>query len=123
MGEWTKFDVEKLETIVVAKVTESELLDTIDIEQFRAELLRIIGEANDDTVVLDFSELSRGSTAVINNLLLAKKQLLGNGGDLFLCNLQDAIRHTLRILNLEGTVFEVFETRDLAIQELAQRNP
>ena len=123
MSTWTHFKVTKAnDQISVASVTHPVLLDNEAIERFRLELLAIIVEATSDNLLVDFARVTRTSTAVINSLLVAKKKLLGSGGDLFLCGLQDAVRHNFRILNLEGTVFEVFECKELALEELALRS-
>ena len=123
MSTWKHFKVTKAnDQISVASVTHPVLLDNGAIDRFRLELLAIIAEATPNKLLVDFARVTRSSTAVINSLLVAKKKLLGTGGDLFLCGLQDAVRHNFRILNLEGTVFEVFDSEELALDDLALRS-
>ena len=123
MSQWTHFQITTVkDQITVVSATRSVLFDTEAIEQFRLELLAIIAETNPMQLLVDFTQVTRTSTAVINALLMAKKKLLGTGGDLYLCGMQDAVRHNFRILNLEGTVFEVFDSEDLALEELELRS-
>ncbi len=70
-------------------------------------------------LLVSFSEVGRCSTDVINGLLLAKKRLLAEGGELKLCEMSPNIRHTYQLLNLDGTVFRIYDTVDDALLAFA----
>lgn len=119
MTSWNCFDVVRQDDkLVIAEAQHAVLLDTQDIDRFGIELLGIVSEYEPTTLLVDLTPLARSSTAVINNLLVAKKKLLGYGGDLFLCGLHDALLHNFRILKLEGTVFQIYESKQAAIAGL-----
>ena len=119
MSSWNNFEVKNVnEQTILATVTCSVLLDNVVVEQFRQELMEIVSSELPQNVLVDFTRLSRSSTAVINSMLAAKKKLLASGGDLMMCGLQESIRHNFRILNLEGTVFQIFEDQEEALAQL-----
>ena len=94
----------------VVAVKSTELRDNATVAQFTSELLRVVAEFAPSHLVVDFNYVSRISTAVINALLEAKKRLIAEGADLALQQVSDPMRHTLRILNMDGTIFEVLES-------------
>jgi anti-anti-sigma regulatory factor len=101
--------------VVIARLLGGRLLDSAVVQEMTGELMAAIAAHKPTKLLISFARVMRCSTEVINSLLLAKKHLLGEGGDVKLCEMSDSIRHTYRILNLEGTVFEIFETEEDAL--------
>ena len=121
MKSWNNFELKTIDgRTVLATVTCAVLLDSAVVEEFREELLDIISTESPQNVLVDFTPLTRSSTAVINTMLVAKKQLLAAGGDLLLCGLQESLRHNFRILNLDGTVFQIFDDPQAAMDQLGE---
>ena len=83
--------------------------------EFEEELLAIIDARKPKQMVIDFTGVTQCSTAVINSLLTARKAVIKEGGELRLCGMKDTVRAAYRILNLEGRIFVILETRDEAL--------
>jgi anti-anti-sigma regulatory factor len=105
--------------VLVARILGRILLDPMAVREMSDELLSAIERRKPRKLLVSFSDVGRCSTDVINALLLAKKRLLSEGGELKLCEMSQNIRHTYQILNLDGTVFRIYETGDEALDAFA----
>ncbi len=114
MTRLDRLRLEENDDVVIANILGNSLLDSAVIQELAAELMAVVAD-RPTKLVVRFAEVSRCSTEVINVLLQAKKRLLTDGGDLHICEMTEGIRHTFRILNLDGTVFAIFETQEDAI--------
>ena len=103
------------DNVLIARPTADNLLDPVAVQQFRLELMAVLAERNPPKLLVSFANVARCATDVINSLLMAKKRMLTEGGEVRICALSENIRHTFRILNLEGTVFQTFETEEEAL--------
>ena len=112
MSDEKHFRMERQEGVTVLQLLDLRLLDTLVVSEFQEELIRHLNEQKPKRVVVDFAAVSHCSTAVINGLLRAKKRLMEWGGDLRLCHMQPAVREAYQLLNLDGTVFHIYETQD-----------
>ena len=111
--------VEDVAGVLVVRLTGESVFDPVSIEKLSQDLLVLIAERKPHQIVIAFDDVSRCSTGVINTLLVVKKRLLCEGGEMKLCGVSDNIRHTFRILNLDGTVFRIHETVDDALAAFA----
>jgi anti-anti-sigma regulatory factor len=118
MTEPPCLQLEKRDALLIARIVSPILLEPVEISRLSAALAAAIAEHAPAALLVNFADVARSSTEVINCLLVAKKKLLSEGGDLKLCDLRDSLRHTYRILNLDGTVFEIFETEEEAVCKL-----
>mgnify|MGYP000116727467 CR=1 FL=1 len=55
------------------------------------------------------------SDAVIAAVLMAKKRLDSEGGQMKLCEMSDAVRETFQMLKLDGTIFDIRATKADAV--------
>ena len=114
---YLKYDV--LEDVLFVRIVGEVLLDPLAVREMSDELMEAITRHEQRRLLVSFSEVARCSTDVINALLLAKKRLLAEGGELKLCEMAPNIRHTYQMLNLDGTVFRIYETVDDALVAFA----
>lgn len=96
--------------ILVVELIDPKLFDTITVTQLQDELLLLVDTERPSKAVVDFVRVVHCSTAVINGLLRAKKRVLANGGQLKLCGMTAGIRDAYKMLNLDGTVFQIHDT-------------
>lgn len=99
------------EAILVEPVDADELL----FNQLRDEIVEYVKKERPDKLLINFREFARASTAVINALLVVKKRVAQEGGELKLCDLSDNVRASYRLLNLDGTVFDIYDTQAEAL--------
>lgn len=96
--------------VTVVQILAPKLTDSLAVTEFQDELLEMLERDCPTKVVVSFKGVESSSTAVINGLLRAKKLLLRNDGRLRLCGMNRVIRDAYRLLNLDGTVFDIDNT-------------
>jgi anti-anti-sigma factor len=113
------FEVETDQGVTVVQLTALELLDQLLTHEMQEELLRFVDEQKPHRLVVSFDGVRRCSTEIINAMLRTRKRISVQGGDMRLCSMHHTIRDVFRMLNLEGNVFEIFDTLDEARQGFA----
>ncbi|MCA9120386.1 MAG: STAS domain-containing protein [Planctomycetaceae bacterium] len=101
--------------VLVIELIDPKLFDTTTVTQLQDELLSLVDAERPDKAIVDFGRVVHCSTAVINGLLRAKKRILANGGRLKLCGMTSGIRDAYRMLNLDGTVFQIHDNVENAV--------
>jgi anti-anti-sigma factor len=115
MSAYRHFTVKQEAGVTVLHLVDPHLSDTLSVTELEDELLELMSKQSPQKVVVDFEGVRHCSTAVINGLLRTKKRLFAAGGKLGLCGMKEPIREAYRILNLDGTVFKIYENRTRAI--------
>ena len=115
MADYPHFALLRDDDVLTIQLIDPKLFDTATIAQLQEDLLDLVEREQPQRAVVDFSRVSHCSTAVINGLLRAKKRLQANGGQLKLSGMIDPIRDSYRMLNLDGTVFQLYNTLEDAI--------
>jgi anti-anti-sigma regulatory factor len=115
MSHYRHFRVEPKGYVTVLELLNPCLADTLVVTELQDELLDFIESQNPTHLLIDFRNVAQCSTAVINGLLRSKKRLLVDGGQLKLCGMSPLIREAYQMLNLDGTVFQIYDTVDDAL--------
>ena len=115
-SEYRHLSVQHEGDILVTYLIDPKLFDTSTVTELQDELLRVVDTERPSKMIVDFSRVVHCSTAVINGLLRAKKRVQANGGALNLCGMTEGIRDSYRMLNLDGTVFQIHDTLTDAVQ-------
>jgi len=115
MPEYRHLAVEPRGNVAVVQLLDSKLADALVVSELQEEMLELIETENPTNVLVSFTGVNQCSTAVINGLLRAKKRIMADGGQLKLCGMNDMIREAYRMLNLDGTVFKIYENADDAL--------
>ena len=100
---------------IVVTLLDPKLFDTGLVSGLDDELIGYIEDKQPLHMVIDFRRVTQCSTAVINSVLRAKKRVVANGGLVKLCGMNEAIRGAYRMLNLDGTVFQIYDSVDNAL--------
>ena len=101
--------------VIVVTPTVFDFLDQVTNFEAKRELIRFAQNEKPEKVVVDFSNVQRFSTEFIGTLLSFKRQM-GTGGRISLCSLQPVHRDIFRVLNLDGTVFQIFDEVKQAVE-------
>lgn len=123
MARMHQLDMVKIRDVLVVRPVSRRLFDSQLILEFQAELLALLDEHQPLKMVVDFENVTQCSTSVINALLLAKKRLVTRGGDLRLCSLEPVLREAYQLLNLDGTVFQIYASEAEAIASFPAHTP
>lgn len=107
MSNFRHFEIQQVGDISVLALRDPKLFDSLIVSELQDELFAFADDTKPSKVVINFANVSNCSTAVINSLLRLKKKLLPAGGKLRLCGMRETIREAYRMLNLDGTVFDI----------------
>lgn len=119
MSEFRHFDVQVLNSVTLLELADPNLFESLLVSELHDELLDYIATRSPRQLVVDFGRVTFCSSAVINGLLRAKRRVVTNGGRIKLCAMSQTTREAYRTLNLDGTVFDIYDTRDEAVQAFA----
>jgi anti-anti-sigma factor len=111
------FRIERQGDVTVVTPTVFDFLDQVTNFEAKRELTRFAQNEKPEKVVVDFCNVQRFSTEFIGTLLSFKRQM-GTGGRIALCSLQPVHRDIFRVLNLDGTVFQIFGDVPQAVASL-----
>ncbi len=118
LSTWSDYQhlvIRREDDVLVVELIDPKLFDTTTVTQLQDELLLVMDTERPSKAVVDFGRVVHCSTAVINGLLRAKKRVLANGGQLKLCGMTAGIRDAYKMLNLDGTVFQIHDTLAKAV--------
>jgi anti-anti-sigma regulatory factor len=110
MSQPSCLKVTGVKDVLIVEILGKRLFDSMAVRELTDELLCVIDGRKPRKLLVSFAEVGRCSTDVINALLLAKKRLLTESGELKLCDMSESIRHMCRILHLDGTVFRIYDS-------------
>jgi len=116
MADYKRFDIQTEGDVLILNMADPRLFETLLVNELEDELLSIIDQQQPAKVVVNFERVTHCSTSVINGLLRGKKRLKRTGGSLKLCGMRDTVREAYRILNLDGTVFEIYDDVSAALK-------
>ena len=115
MPDHKHFKVQQNNGITTVELVDQRLFDTLIISELQDELIEFLEAEEPRNVLVDFGSVTYCTSSVINGVLRAKKRIIGTGGQLKLCNMNPQIREAYRVLNLDGTVFDIYDTVEEAI--------
>lgn len=116
--ELAHFRIVRQGDVTVVTPTVFDFIDQTTNFESKKELIHFAQEQKPEKVVMDFQNVQRFSTEFIGMLLSFKKQM-GAGGKIRLCSLQPVQRDIFRVLNLDGTVFQILADVDEAVRSFA----
>ncbi len=109
------FRIEQQGDVTVVTPTVFDFLDQVTNFEAKRELIRFAQEKKPVKAVVDFHHVQRFSTEFIGTLLSFKRQM-GAGARISLCSMQPVHRDIFRVLNLDGTVFQIFDNVAHAVE-------
>lgn len=115
---WSDYEhlvVRRVDDVLVIELLDPKLFDTTIVTQLQDELVRLVDTEQPQKTIVDFGRVVHCSTAVINGLLRTKKRVVARGGQLRLSSMTEGIRDAYKMLNLDGTVFQIHESLDAAL--------
>lgn len=113
--ELSHFRIERQGAVTIITPTVFDFVEQAASFEFKKELVHFAQQEKPDKVVIDFQNIQRFATDFIGTLMSLKKQM-GSGGKIKLCSMQPVQRDIFRVLNLDGTVFQILEDVNEAVQ-------
>ena len=107
MQTYERFNVERVNDMVVLRLRDTHLLDPHTTTELMNEVMDFISLHRPEVITITFEYVKRFSTDVVNALLMIREQIVYYGGRLILCEMRSEIRDVFRLLSLN---FEIHET-------------
>jgi anti-sigma B factor antagonist len=100
--------------ILTIFLTDAKILDAAQIEEIHQEISKILGEAQQRNVILDFREVKFLSSAALGMLILVNKTCKEYKINLKLCNIEADIAQIFKITGM-NKVFAIYKTAEDAL--------
>ena len=115
MFEFQHFDVRQFDGFTELSLVDTSYFDVPQYAELQGELFAFVEMYRPRQLVVNFHRIKYCSTALITGVLQARKRLDQIGGDLKVCGMSKPVRDTFVMLNLDGTVFDIYESESDAL--------
>lgn len=119
MADYRCFVVRNSGTATIVDVANKALTELIFQEQLRDELLDLVATTVPIQLVINMAEVEMIGSQAIGALIDVRKAVHEGGGQLAFCGVGPNVRTSFKLLNLDGTLFTVFDSETAAIQAFA----
>lgn len=109
MANPSQFQLDTQDDIAIVRLSGAEMHDAAVVTAITEQLMAL-GDQEYEGVLLNCHNIGYSASALINCLLRARKHIHGQGGRLKLCEVGPVLQTGLRALNLDGGVFELYDT-------------
>jgi anti-anti-sigma regulatory factor len=109
------FNADQRGDVMLITLTWRDFFNQLANVELKVELVKYVQDEKPTRLIVNFENVERFSTEMIGTLLSVKK-LLGEEGAIRLCCMDELQRDVLRLLRLDGTVFQVHDTLDSALE-------
>lgn len=116
MAREKRFEVEVDGDVTIVRLNDPKLQEMMLITELHDEFLAFLEQQQPRRLLVDFAQVTQCSSAVINSMLLARKRLAAHGGVMRLCTMHKQVREAFRVLRLDGTLFEIYDTLPQALR-------
>ncbi|MBI2478917.1 MAG: STAS domain-containing protein [Planctomycetia bacterium] len=115
MPDYQRFDLRTSDETTILDVKAKELSELDYQEQLRDELMDFVKTKAPKQLVLSLKGVEFMGSNAIGILINVRKAVDSYGGRMFLCDLQTNVRMAFKVLNLEGTLFKIFNNEAEAL--------
>jgi anti-anti-sigma factor len=109
MAEYDDFQVTRHGDLTVIQL-DGLFLDRAVIFEWSDALAEFLEKEKPGKLLMSFEQVKRFSSEAIGVVIRANRRVQAYSGQLKLCGLDPVIRDMFRTANLDGTVFEIFDS-------------
>ena len=120
MSGYRFFTTKTIGDATVVQAIDPYLQGTTVAELIKLELSQIAQNVPTKDLVVDLHNVKMISSSVISSLLATKRQLAASGVALKLCSMSDSLRYVFKTLNMDGTIFDIFDSVESAMSGASQ---
>lgn len=103
----------------IAALMDEKILEETEIQRLEDSIMPLVEQAEQITLVLDFSNVSFLSSTMLGVLIRISKKVYERGGKLGLCGISARIYEIFKITRL-NKIFDIYENADKALSGLAE---
>jgi anti-anti-sigma factor len=108
MSAFVHLRVERRNNVTVVHLADSHLLERVLLNELHDELVSLIEVTRPEQVLISFGYVQRLGTEAVNTLLTTRKRIGAYGGQMRLCDLHKSIHEIFKVLQLDGSVFNIY---------------
>lgn len=115
MFEFRHFEVRQFDGFTELYLVDTSFFDVPQYAELQSELFVFVEMYRPRQLVVNFDRIRYCSTALISGVLRSQKRLDEIGGELKFCGMSEPVRDAFMMLNLDGTVFDIYESESDAL--------
>ncbi|QEF97205.1 Serine/threonine-protein kinase StkP [Stieleria maiorica] len=105
--EYEQFDLQEIDGAHVVHLHDASVLSTESLVQTKRELFAMVDKSDPKRLIVNFASVRFCSSETVGILIQLHSELKPRQTRLYLCGMRESIREVFRVLNLDGTVFEI----------------
>ncbi|MCA9138042.1 MAG: STAS domain-containing protein, partial [Planctomycetales bacterium] len=113
-----QFDFQEIDGSHVVHLHDESVLSMESLVQTKREIFAMVEQYDPKRLIVNFASVRFCSSETIGILIQLKTELKPRDTLLYLCGMRDSIREVFRVLNLDGSVFEIRGTVSNALKSL-----
>lgn len=113
-----QFDSQEIEGSHVIHLHDESVHTMESLAQTKREIFAMVEQYNPKKLIINFAPVRFCSSETIGILIQLNTELKPRDTQLYLCGMRESIREVFRVLNLDGTVFEIRGTVTNALKSL-----
>ena len=116
--KYDQFDFQEIEDSHVVHLHDASVLSMEGLAQTKQELFEMVERFKPKRLIINFAGVRFCSSETVGVLIQLNSKLKNGDTHLYLCGMRDSIREVFRVLNLDGTVFEIRGTVHNALKSV-----
>lgn len=106
-AEYEQFDLQEIEGSHVVHLHDESVRSMEALAQTKRELFAMVESCEPKRLIVNFASVMFCSSETVGILIQLYSELKARDTHLYLCGMRDSIREVFRVLNLDGSVFEI----------------
>lgn len=115
MSQFGHFEVRQFDGVTELQLADTSLYEVRQYFELQRELLAFVEMYRPNKLVVNFEHIRYCSTALISGVLKSRRRLDAIGGELKFCGMSEPVRDAFIMLNLDGTVFDIYNSESDAL--------
>lgn len=116
MSFYKHFTVDQQGDVTELLLANTDYFDVVQYTEFHEDLMRFVEREKPKNLLVRFDDVRYCSTAIISALLKARDRQISEGHKIKISGANDGVRNGFRMLKLDGTVFDICDDEQTALE-------
>lgn len=118
VAEFLQFDFQQIDGSHVVHLRDESVRSMEALAETKRELFAMVEQFDPKRLIINFASVRYCSSETVGILIQLKTEIKVRDTQLYLCGMRDSIREVFRVLNLDGSVFEIRGTVTNALKSV-----
>lgn len=109
------FDVIERDGVSIVRLENPQIIDQLIVHEMGDQLVAFAENGQPERAVINFERVTHCTSEVIGAIIRFWRRLAQAGAQMKLSNMNAHVRDLFRIMRLDGTVFEIYDSEDDAL--------